>query len=92
MYIIGSKEKRENWINENWIPWFEFENGIDDDLVELFDQDESTHNALIVNLNESPVLYTVQKFDAITGFGIVYEQDYTSYEDALKDYETELAA
>lgn len=84
MYLIGTKEQRKAFAEENRIPYFEFEEQTDPDTVVLHNgEDESA--TLIVSLDGDPI-YTVQVMGEEGG--VESEADYPDYESALAAYES----
>ena len=84
IYIIGTKQSREEFESNHNIPFFEIEEELSDDVVCLHDHEDEPAT-LYVNLVAG--MYTLHVFDNEAN-GIESEADYTNFDDAMKEYDS----
>ena len=84
-YIIGSEKDREEWLNDHILPFFRYEEQLDSDTVQLYNDGES-HVVMYINLDGEPT-YTVAAWDEESG--CTNEVDYSDYSEACEACESE---
>lgn len=80
-WIIGTEDQLRKFEQDNIIPYFEYEDQLDDDLIRLSNYEE---DSATMTLNLDTEIFYVSNFDYESGY--TNRVKHNNYDEALADY------